>query len=112
MESYKETVIETDSIVLDVVKEFGLRAEVGFKKYGTNMDRKDLSVSDWLTHLTQEMMDGLLYITKLKKELKKLEDELAAYKNATPSESELKFYDGAEFVTYKYVTQPSKQNKD
>jgi transcriptional regulator with PAS, ATPase and Fis domain len=104
-----EKVVHTDSIVLEVIKEFGDRAQVGFKKYGTDMDRTDLSVSEWAQHLREELMDGLVYLTRLKKDITKLEEELNALKNDTKAENEVKFYDGAEIVTYKYVTQPSKK---
>lgn len=99
-----DKVVHIDSIVLEVIKEFGARAQVGLNKYGTTMDRGDLSTVEWLVHLEQEMMDGLLYLTKLKRELIKLEQELAALKNDTRAENEVNFYDGAEFVTYKYVS--------
>ena len=104
-----EKIVHIDSIVLEVIKEFGARAQVGLNKYGTTMDRGDLSTVEWLVHLEQEMMDGLLYLTKLKRELIKLEEELQAHRNDTKSESEVKFYDGAEVVTYKYCTQPNKK---
>ena len=99
----------TDSVVFEIIKEFGERAEKGYNKYGTDMDRKDLSVADWAQHLREELMDGLVYLTRLKKDIIKLEEELEAHRSDTKSESEVKFYDGAEFVTYKYVTQPSKK---
>ena len=115
----EQTTTFTDSVVFEIIKEFGERAEKGYNKYGTDMDRTDLSVADWAQHLREELMDGLVYLTRLKKDIIKLEEELGAFrkrealvKDATKSVDEVKFYDGAEFVTYKYVTQPSKQNKD
>lgn len=108
----EQTTIFTDSVVFEIIKEFGERAEKGYNKYGTDMDRTDLSVADWAQHLREELMDGLVYLTRLKKDIIKLEEELKARRNDTKSEGELRFYDGAEFVSYKYVTQPSKQNKD
>lgn len=110
MESNKEMekVVHIDSIVLEVIKEFGSRAKVGFNKYGTDMDRNDLSVAEWAQHLREELMDGLVYLTRLKKDIAKLEEQLSALKNDTKADNEVKFYDGAEFVTYKYVT-PTKQ---
>jgi len=108
----EQTTTFTDSVVFEIIKEFGDRAKKGYDKYGTDMDRKDLSVADWAQHLREELMDGLVYLTRLKKDIIKLEEELDALRNDTKSVDEVKFYDGAEFVTYKYVTQPSKQNKD
>ena len=55
-----------DSIVASVIKLFAKRSEVGIKKYGVTLDRTDLSVLDWITHAQEELMDGILYLEKLK----------------------------------------------
>ena len=57
-----------DSIVNNVIESFIERSNVGFAKYGTNLDRKDLSVLDWISHAQQEAMDMILYLEKLKQE--------------------------------------------
>ena len=41
------------------------RAEVGLYKYGTTMERTDLSRLDWLKHSQEELMDACVYIEKL-----------------------------------------------
>jgi hypothetical protein len=41
------------------------RAERGFKKYGTTMERTDLSLRDWLVHLQEELMEASVYVEKL-----------------------------------------------
>ena len=41
------------------------RSEVGEKKYGTTMERKDLSKLDWLKHAQEEAMDLAVYLEKL-----------------------------------------------
>ena len=46
------------------------RAEVGFKKYGTNAARTDLSKLDWLQHLQEELLDAAVYVERLKQEVK------------------------------------------
>lgn len=56
----------TDSVVASVVKKFLERSEVGKKKYGVTLDRTDLGVLDWITHAQEELMDGILYLEKLK----------------------------------------------
>jgi len=56
----------TDTIVSSVVQKFLSRSAAGIKKYGTTLDRKDLHVSDWITHAQEELMDGILYLEKLK----------------------------------------------
>jgi hypothetical protein len=67
----------SDSIVNSVVKKFLSRSEIGIKKYGTTLDRDDLSTVDWITHAQEELMDGILYLEKLKtiEQCKKLKDE-------------------------------------
>ena len=55
-----------DSIVKSVVQKFLERAAFGKKKYGTDLDRTDLSVLDWIQHAQEEHMDAILYLEKLK----------------------------------------------
>ncbi len=55
-----------DSIVTSIVEKFKARSEFGKKKYGTDLDRTDLSVLDWITHAQEEHMDAILYLEKLK----------------------------------------------
>ena len=62
-----------DSVVRSVIGQFIGRAEVGMAKYGTNLDRKDLGLLEWIQHAQEEMMDGILYLEKIKKTLKEAE---------------------------------------
>jgi hypothetical protein len=55
-----------DSIVAAVIKKFQERSDLGQKKYGTTLDRKDLKTLDWIQHAQEELMDGILYLEKLK----------------------------------------------
>ena len=55
-----------DAIVNRVLKKIAQRSEAGLKKYGTTLERDDLSINDWLTHLQEELMDAINYIEKLK----------------------------------------------
>jgi hypothetical protein len=72
-----------DSIVTRIIERFKSRAEVGKQKYNTDMDRKDLTVGEWIQHLQDELHDAYLYSEKLKvehsiqsaDEIKKLMDE-------------------------------------
>ena len=41
------------------------RSEVGEKKYGTTMERKDLTKLEWLKHAQEEAMDLCVYLQKL-----------------------------------------------
>jgi len=54
-----------DSYVNNVIEKYVSRSEVGMRKYGTNLERTDLSEEDWLVHLQEELMDASLYIEKL-----------------------------------------------
>lgn len=61
--------MEPDSVVQAVVKKFLERSELGYKKYGTTLDRTDLKPHDWIQHAQEELMDGILYLEKLKREI-------------------------------------------
>ena len=61
--------MEPDSIVQAVIRKFQERSELGQKKYGTTLDRTDLKPLDWIQHAQEELMDGILYLERLKKEL-------------------------------------------
>jgi hypothetical protein len=54
-----------DSIVQSVLKQFQERSELGQKKYGTTLDRNDLSFSQWIQHMKEELMDAILYLEKI-----------------------------------------------
>lgn len=58
----------TDKYVERVLKAYSERSEVGIRKYSTTLERNDLSVLEWLTHLQEELMDATLYIERLKDE--------------------------------------------
>lgn len=57
-----------DSIVTKIINRFKIRAEAGNKKYGTDLDRKDLNTLEWIQHLQDELHDAYLYSEKLKTE--------------------------------------------
>jgi hypothetical protein len=58
-----------DSIVAAVIAKFQQRSELGQKKYGTTLDRTDLTTLDWIQHAQEELMDGILYLEKLKQQI-------------------------------------------
>jgi len=58
-----------DSIVDTILNKFVDRAEMGFKKYSNTLDRKDLSKVEWINHAQEELMDGILYLERLKQEI-------------------------------------------
>lgn len=58
-----------DSIVSAIIQKFIARARMGKEKYGTDLDRQDLKPLDWIQHAQEELMDGILYLEKLKQTL-------------------------------------------
>jgi hypothetical protein len=58
-----------DSIVTAVMEKFAARSLLGQRKYGTTLDRNDLSFLDWIQHSQEELMDAILYLEKMKKVL-------------------------------------------
>ena len=58
------TVKRTDSVVDSIIDKFIDRETIGKAKYGTDLDRNDLSLEDWLEHSIQEKMDDILYMQK------------------------------------------------
>jgi len=64
------TTSKPDSIVAAVVQKFLQRSELGQQKYGTTLDRQDLTTLDWIQHAQEELMDGILYLEKLKQSVR------------------------------------------
>ena len=60
---------DSDTNVEKVVAQLRERKERGLQKYGVTTDRIDLSTLEWLQHLQEELMDGAVYIEKLKSEI-------------------------------------------
>jgi hypothetical protein len=56
-----------DSVVSSVISMFENRAKIGQVKYGQTLDRKDLSFLQWIQYAQEELMDGILYLEKMKK---------------------------------------------
>jgi hypothetical protein len=56
----------TDAITEAVVAQLRTRAEKGKEKYGTTMERDDLTFAEWIQHLQEELMDAVVYIEKIK----------------------------------------------
>ena len=58
----------------EVCKKIQRRAAVGKKKYGVTMERGDLNLQEWLTHLQEELMDAAVYVQRLIEETSGLID--------------------------------------
>ena len=55
-----------DKIVTQVVDKFKQRSEVGIKKYNTTLEENN--TDDFYEHLSEELMDSLLYLQKIKEQ--------------------------------------------
>ena len=53
-----------------VVEKLRAREGLGLEKYGTTVDRTDLSALEWLDHAQEEAMDFTLYLERLKDKLR------------------------------------------
>ena len=58
-----------DPIVQKVIESYNNRSEIGQEKYGTTLEKNDLTLIQWMKHLQEELMDATLYLEKLKSEL-------------------------------------------
>jgi hypothetical protein len=54
------------NLLKQLISEYESREQRGFEKYGTTMDRTDLSLSEWVQHALEESMDLSLYLFKIK----------------------------------------------
>lgn len=73
-EDVTPTPVKKDKYVQSVKEKFEERSQTGIKKYNTTLEREDLSLTDWLTHLQEELMDATLYVERLKESVKELEN--------------------------------------
>ena len=64
-----------DQIVKSVLAKYVERSNVGLKKYGTPLTREDLTLTDWITHLQEELMDATLYLERIQKDITLVEIE-------------------------------------
>lgn len=53
-----------------VVQKHSFRVKQGLHKYGVTTERADLTLTEWLTHLQEELMDAAVYVERLMVELK------------------------------------------
>ena len=64
----------------EVCEKIQQRAEVGFQKYGTTMEREDFSDLDWMNYLQEELMDGAVYLQRM---INNYQDALAELEELT-----------------------------
>lgn len=63
-----------DPVVLGLIKDLAQRSVVGVKKYGTTLDRDDLTTEQWVRHAREEILDQLAYNAALSRRLEKLRE--------------------------------------
>jgi hypothetical protein len=56
------TIDKRDSIVFKIAQLLRSRSDTGIRKYGTTLDRTDLSVKQWIDHAIEEALDLALYL--------------------------------------------------
>jgi hypothetical protein len=64
-----EDAMEKDTVVASVIRSFEERSRAGQLKYGTTLDRTDLTPQQWAQHMQEELMDAILYLERLKREM-------------------------------------------
>lgn len=61
--------LQRDAIVDAVREDLLRRSQVGIAKYGVTLERKDLSLRDWLQHAYEETLDQANYLKRAIMEL-------------------------------------------
>lgn len=56
--------LKKDKVVEAVRQDLLNRSQVGQKKYGVTLDRKDLNLRDWLQHAYEEHLDACNYLKR------------------------------------------------
>lgn len=58
-----------DPIVEAVIAEMRKRSQEGILKYGTTMARTDVDLLGWIQHFKEELMDAVVYVTRIQRDL-------------------------------------------
>lgn len=58
-----------DEIEERIIQEIRRRRDIGREKYGTSMERTDLTTQQWLQHMKEELLDGAIYCERVKRDL-------------------------------------------
>ena len=72
MDRWKGSMSKIEDQVIERIQQ---RVERGLKKYNTDMERVDLTLIEWLQHAQDEMLDGAIYLERLKEEFQTKLDE-------------------------------------
>jgi predicted nuclease with TOPRIM domain len=77
-----------DSILTELLEKYVQRAEIGKAKYNMDMDRDDLSITEWVSNAQEEAMDLSIYLTKIKRELEFKNNQLETLIKVIKSQEE------------------------
>lgn len=66
----QQDALKKDLVVERIKNQFDKRSSLGIKKYGTTLNENELSLTEWMEHLKQELMDAILYIERSKDEIR------------------------------------------
>tara|TARA_R110001583_G_scaffold65779_1_gene189813 strand:+ start:1084 stop:1320 length:237 start_codon:yes stop_codon:yes gene_type:complete len=69
----RQNIKTRDPLVQRVLKRMAERSESGIKKFGNTMDKSEQSLEHWITNTQEELADSILYLEKLKDEIRKKE---------------------------------------
>jgi DNA-directed RNA polymerase beta' subunit len=84
--------LTTDKIILEVIRDLNNRSIKGIKKYGITLERKDLTLKDWLQHAYEECLDQANY---LKRSILELESNIEL-NTLDPNQQKINFDEGEE----------------
>tara|TARA_R100000700_G_C3166571_1_gene141637 strand:+ start:1249 stop:1497 length:249 start_codon:yes stop_codon:yes gene_type:complete len=68
-----QTIKTKDPLVQKVLNRMAERSESGMKKFGVSMQDAEQSLEHWITNTQEELSDTILYLEKLKEEIRKKE---------------------------------------
>ena len=63
-----------DPLVQKVIDRMAARSESGIKKFGNTMDQANKSLHEWILDTQEELADAIIYLEKVKEQLRKKED--------------------------------------
>ena len=62
-----------DPLVQRVLNRIADRSESGIKKFGVTMEDAEQSLEHWIMNTQEELADSIMYLEKLKEEIRKKE---------------------------------------
>lgn len=68
-----QTLKTKDPLVQKVLNRMAERSESGMKKFGVTMQDAEQSLEHWIANTQEELGDTILYLEKLKEEIRKKE---------------------------------------